>query len=79
MMAVETPVLTNQEAVEFLRLDTDFDEPGDSIRALHRLVRQGKLRPLRCGRSYKFTQAELERFIVAEVGPSVTDTDGNGK
>ena len=55
MMVVETPVLTNQEAVEFLRLDTDFDEPGDSIRALHRLVRQGKLRPLRCGRSYKFT------------------------
>ena len=78
-MSVESPVLTNEEAVEFLRLDTDFDEPGDAVRALHRLVRQDKLRPLRCGKSYKFTLAELERFIVAEVGPSDIDTDGNAE
>lgn len=78
-MSVESPVLTNEEAVAFLRLDTDFDEAGDAVRALHRLVRQDKLRPLRCGKSYKFTLAELERFIVAEVGPSDTDTDGNGE
>ncbi|MCH8344700.1 MAG: helix-turn-helix domain-containing protein [Planctomycetes bacterium] len=77
-LTVTSPVLTNEEAVRFLRLDTDFDEPGDAVRALHRLVRQDKLRPLRCGKSYKFTLAELERFIIAEVGPSDSQADGNG-
>ena len=73
-----SPVLTNEEAVRWLRLDEDYDELGDAIRALHRLVQQHKLRPLRCGKSYKFTIPELERFTVVEVRASDRETDGNG-
>ena len=65
-----SPGLTNEEAVRSLRLDEDYDELGDAIRALHRLVQQQKLRALRCGKSYKFTLPELERFTVDEVGRS---------
>ena len=65
-----SPVLTNEEAVRWLRLDADYDEMGDAIKALHRLVQQQKLKALRCGKSYKFTLPELERFTVDEVGPS---------
>ena len=73
-----SPVYTNEEAVRFLRLDADYDEMGDAIRALHRLVQQGKLKPLRCGKSYKFTRLELERFTVAEVRASDNEAEGNG-
>ncbi len=76
--AARSPVLTNEEAVRYLRLDEDFSEMGDAIRALHRLVQQRKLRPLRCGKSYKFTLPELERFTVVEVRASDHETDGNG-
>lgn len=72
-----SPVLTNEEAVRFLRLDHDYPESADAVKALHRLVRQGKLRPLQCGKTYKFTLAELERFIAAEVGPSDQETAGD--
>ncbi len=69
-LTVRSPVLTNEEAVRFLRLDHDYPEPADAVKALHRLVQQGKLRPLQCGKTYKFTLAERERFIAAEAGPS---------
>ena len=75
-LTMPSPVLTNEEAVRFLRLDTDYNETADAIRALHRLVRQGKLRPLQCGKTYKFTLAELERFIAAEVRASDQETVG---
>ncbi len=75
--AAQSPVLTNEEAVRYLRLDEDFNELGDAIRALHRLVQQRKLRPLRCGKSYKFTIPELERFTVVEVRASDQEADGN--
>lgn len=61
-----SPVLTNEEAVRFLRLDHDYPEPADAVKALHRLVRDGRLRPLRCGKSYKFAVAELERYVTDE-------------
>lgn len=66
----EFPVLlTNAEAARFLRLDDDHAEVADAIRALHALVRAGRLHPIRnCGRSYKFARAELERFIRDETG-----------
>lgn len=64
--AVTSPVLTNEEAARFLRLDEDYSEMADAIRALHRLVREGKLKPLRCGKSYKFAVAELERYVTNE-------------
>ena len=73
-LTVPSPVLTNEEAARFLRLDSDYPEPADAVKALHRLVRQGKLRPLQCGKTYKFTLAELERFIRDEVGPSDQET-----
>ena len=59
-------VLTSIEAAERLRLTTDYDEEGDAVRALHRLVRLGKLKPLRCGKSYKFLDVELDRYAVEE-------------
>ncbi len=57
----DTPVLTNLEAAEWLRLTDDYDQPEDAIEALYRIVRKGKLRPLRAGKTYKFTLAELAR------------------
>ena len=65
-LTVTSPVLTNDEAARFLRLDDDYSEMADAIRALHRLVREGKLKPLRCGKSYKFAIAELERYVADE-------------
>lgn len=65
-LAVTSPVLTNEEAARFLRLDEDYSEMADAVRALHRLVRDGRLRPLRCGKSYKFAVAELERYVADE-------------
>lgn len=62
-----SPVLTSAEAVRWLRLDEDHDDIGSAVKALHRLVQEGRLRPLRVGKSYKFTLAELEKFICAEV------------
>lgn len=78
VLARDTPVLTNIEAAEFLRLTDDYDQPEDAIAALYRLVRKGKLHPLRVGKTYKFTLAELERFIAAEVAASKQQTDSNG-
>ena len=65
-LTVTSPVLTNEEAVRFLRLDDDYSEMTDAVRALHRLVRDGRLRPLRCGKRYKFAVAELERYVADE-------------
>lgn len=65
-LTVTSPVLTNEEAVRFLRLDADYDELADAVKALHRLVRDGRLRPLRCGKSYKFTVDELQRYVADE-------------
>ena len=73
-----SPVLTNEEAVRYLRLDEDYNELGDAVRALHRLVQQKRLRALKIGKTYKYTIPELERFTVAEVGPSDADTESNG-
>ena len=73
-----SPVLTNLEAAAWLRLSDDYDQPEDAIEALHRIVRQGKLRPLRAGKTYKFTVDELQRYIAADVGESNTETEHNG-
>lgn len=73
-----TPILTAAEAAHWLRLDEDHTEVSDAVKALHRLVRQGRLTPLRCGRSFKFTLIELNRFAIAETRASVCETDGKG-
>lgn len=72
-----SPVLTNEEAVRYLRLDVDHPHLDDAIRALHRLVRERGLRPLRYGITYKFLVAELDRFIAADLG--TTDAMANGR
>ncbi len=64
---IETsPLLTNDEAVRYLRLDSDHQDMGTAVRALHRLVREKRLRPVECGKQYKYAIDELKRFIVAE-------------
>ncbi len=75
-----SPVLTGAEAVAWLRLDVDHDDPGSAQKALYRLVQEGRLRPLRVGKSYKFTLVELERFITDEVNktPAAGSTPGAG-
>ena len=65
-LTLPSPVLTNEEAVRFLRLDSDYNELADAVKALHRLVRDGRLMLLRCGKSYKFAVAELERYVADE-------------
>ncbi len=67
-LQVPTPILTNEDACRYLRLDEDHPNMAEAVRALHRLVRDRRLRPLRYARSYKFTVAELERFTAAEQG-----------
>lgn len=79
-------VLTALEAAERLRLTEDYEQPEDALAALLRLVRSGRLRPLRCGRTYKYTDTELERFAVDETAAfqrtkrraSDKQTDGDG-
>ncbi len=55
-------ILTNIEAARRLRLTDDYSNEADAVNALHRLVRQHGLRPLVCGKSYKFTGTELDRW-----------------
>jgi hypothetical protein len=71
------PVLTNEDAVRFLRLDEDHPNMGEAVRALHRLVRDRRLRPLRYAKSYKFTLDELARFIAAEQERGIDDPPAN--
>ncbi len=60
-------LLTNLEATQFLRLDTDYEhDPVAAVRALHRLVRKGKIRPVKCGTTYKYARTELLRYIADE-------------
>ena len=65
---VASPLLTNEEAVKFLRIDEDYpDDMANAIKALHRLVQAGRIRPITgCGKTYKFAIAELERFAREE-------------
>ena len=71
-------VLTSLEAADRLRLTEDYKEAGDAVRALHRLIRLGKLKPLRCGKTYKFLDTEVDRYAVAETeafAPKRSDPD----
>ena len=58
-----SPVLTNDEAARYLRLDTDHPDMGSAVRSLHRLVQEGRLQPITCGSRYRFSIDELNRFI----------------
>ncbi len=75
---VSSPVLTSEETVRWLRLDEDHADIGQAVKALHRLVQEGRLRPLRVGRTYKFTLGELERFVATEVERGTASPSANG-
>lgn len=63
-----SPLLTNPEAAVYLRLCEPDDEPDEvakAVRSVHKLVRDGKLRPVQPGQAYTFARAELDRYIEA--------------
>lgn len=61
-----SPLLTNAEAACYLRLvepDADADDVKRAVNNLHKLVRDGKLRPVKSGQSYTYARAELDRYV----------------
>ena len=61
-----SPVLTGAEVAVYLRMcspDDDPDTVAKAVRCVHRLVRDGLLRPIKPGREYAFAQAEVERYV----------------
>ena len=61
-----SPVMTAVEVAVYLRLcgpDATPDDKQSAIRAVHRLVQQGHLRPLRPGREYVFWRNEVDAYI----------------
>ena len=62
-----SPLRTAEEAAVFFRIIDDGATPAElhnAVRAVHRLVQQNRLRPVRIGRGrYTFARAELERFV----------------
>lgn len=60
-------VLTAVEACHYLRLlgdGADCVEPADALRVLHRLVAEGRLRPVAGFKRHRFTDVELARFVI---------------
>ena len=61
-------VLSVLEAAQRLGLTEDHDDPGAAADAVLRLVREKGLRPIPgLGKSYKFTVAELQRWVQAQM------------
>ena len=59
-------LLTSAEVAAHLRIIESDAEPDDvarAVRAVHRLVRDGKLRPIKPARSYVFALAEVDRYV----------------
>lgn len=66
---LHSPVLTATEVAVCLRLcepDADPDAVNKAVRSVHKLVRDGKLRPIQPGREYAFVLSEVERYVVTE-------------
>lgn len=65
-----SPLMTSLEAARYLRLcdeDATPDEAQKAIASVHRLVQQGRLRPLRPGRQYRFAHYEIDLYIRREI------------
>ncbi len=57
-------ILTSLEVAELLKLTGDYEREEDAAEAVLRLVREHGLRPIKgCGRSYKYSEAELVRWV----------------
>ena len=57
-------VLTEHEAIRYLRLDEEGRDPAAARRALRRLVETKRIRPCRIGIRNRFARAELRRFVL---------------
>ncbi len=57
-------ILTSLEVAELLKLTGDYEREEDAAEAVLRLVREHGLRPIKgCGRSYKFSEVEVARWV----------------
>ncbi len=56
-----SPLLTEQEAIRYLRLDVDG--PRDPRSTLRYYRQRHKLRGARCGRRLRYPRSELDRLI----------------
>ena len=57
-------VLTALDVAVLLRLTEDYERKEDAAEGVLRLVREHGLRPISgCGRSYKFSEAEVSRWV----------------
>ncbi len=57
-------VLTEQEAILYLRLDADDRGPDAAQRAFRRLVETKRIRPARIGIRNRYARDELRRFVL---------------
>ena len=65
----QSRLLTSSEVAVHLRIiepDAEPDDVARAVRAVHRLVRDKKLRPIKPARSYVFAPAEVARYVVDE-------------
>ena len=63
---LEQMVLTAIEVAQILRLCDPTSTPREreaAVSTVHRLVRDGKFKPLRPGRAHVFYRAEIARYI----------------
>ncbi|MEQ9094928.1 MAG: helix-turn-helix domain-containing protein [Phycisphaerales bacterium] len=79
---VAPTLMTAQEAVVYLRLDEGDRDMADALKSLEYLVKAGRIRPCRVGRSNRFARAELHRFVIEQTEryrrPSASDVDQEG-
>ncbi len=71
-------LMTSAEVAVHLRIiepDAEPDDVARAVRAVHRLVRDGKLRPVKPARSYVFALAELARYVKAETESFTATTE----
>ena len=78
-LLLHSPVMTGREVAIYLRLcesDAEPDEVAKGTRAVHRLVRQNKLRPIQPGKEYAFAHDEVDRYIRDETAAFTTSRNG---
>lgn len=76
---LRSPVLTSAEVAIALRMCESDDEPDTvtkAVRSVHKLVRDGRLRPIRPGKEYVFAQVEVERYVEAETAAFTASANG---
>ncbi len=57
-------ILTSLDVAVLLKLTEDYEREEDAAEAVLRLVREHGLRPIKgCGRSYKFSEVEVVRWV----------------